>query len=355
MDQAALARLLTITLAPQPGVADTGTQTLTAQDFDVRPVERTARSDKQTYLVVLRTPVPDGRIATLRLLLSDEPGLDDPIFSLPLHSAAPFKVTDAYCGNSFDHSVVDGVTRCDPSSGETPKKRSLVLQFSAMPDALDIVHARDALRFTPPLDDLDVTTGGQNELTIAGKFAANQVYALAIGPRGPEGRTRPHPDRRGRQAIHLHRGAPALAWDVPQGMVEALGPQMVPLRGHGYDRADIRIHPIDPLSRDFWPFPRKGLTTSDDRAPPLPGNEPTHYVDADPISGDDMAARINALGSPAISMLMDLPIHRGGIDAKFGLDLAPSLASIAGPAPPEPTWSAYAPWTPAPGNGPACR
>lgn len=330
VDQAALARLLTIDLAPQPGITGVGTQTLTAQDFDLRPVERTARSDKQTYLVVLRSPVPDGRIATLRLRLSDEPGLDDPTFALPLHSATPFGVTDAYCGSGYDHTLTDGVTTCAPSYGDAPRARRAVLQFSAMPAPLDIVHARDALRFTPPVDDLDVTMGGENEMTIAGKFAADQVYDLAIAPgalKDTGGRLLANAVAR---RFSFSTGAPALAWDVPQGIVEARGPQMVPLRGHGYDRADVRIYPIDPLSRDFWPFPKKGLTTSDDRAPPLPGNEPKHYVEADPISGDDMAVRILALGSPATSELMNLPIRRGGVDAKFGIDLGPSLTRIAG-------------------------
>ena len=47
-----------------------------------------------------------------------------------------------------------------------------------------------------------------------------------------------------------------------------------------------------------------------------------------------MAARIKALGSPAVSALLDLPIQRGGVDAKFGLDLQPLLARIAGPKQP---------------------
>ncbi len=114
--------------------------------------------------------------------------------------------------------------------------------------------------------------------------------------------------------------------------MERLGPQMVPLRGHGYDRADIRVYPIDPLSRDFWPFPRGGLPPATTAPPPLPGNEPAHYVAAGPISGDAMAERIVALGSPAASELMALPIHRGGVDAKFGLDLAPVLAKHRRPA-----------------------
>jgi hypothetical protein len=333
VDLGALARLLTIEIGPQPGVT-AGTETLHSEDFDLRPVERSAPGDPWTVRVVLHQPVPDGRVATLRLRLSDEPGLDDPIFALTLRSAAPFKLSDTYCGESFNHSVVDGVTVCDPAADEAGQKRRLVLQFNAQPAAIDIVKARDAIRITPPLDDLVVGAGGNAALTIGGKFAAGQVYDVSIAPGAIA-------DMRGRtlaEAVHARvsfsAGQPALAWDATQGIVERLGPQFVPLRGHGYDHADIRVYAIDPLSRDFWPFPRGGLTTSDERAPPLPGNEPRHYVQPAPISGDDMAARIGALGSPAASELMELPIRRGGVDSKFGLDLGPVLAKVAGPRAP---------------------
>ncbi len=331
VDLAVLARLLTIELKPQPGVTSGGTETLRAEDFDLRPVERASRGDAQTVLVVLKRPVGDGRLATLRLRLSDEPGLDDPIFELALRSATPFRMTDTYCGESYNHSVKDGVTVCDPSGDEAARPRRLVLQFSSTPQALDIVQARNVLHITPPLDDLNVTTGNSNEMRIGGKFVAGQVYDVQVDA----GAIQDTRKRSLADPVHVsasfNAGAPALAWDVPQGIVERLGPQMVPLRGHGYDRADVRVYAIDPLSRDFWPFPRGGLTTSDDRPPPLPGNEPAHYVQPTPISGDAMAQRIVALGSPAASELMDLPIRRGGVDAKFGLDLAPVLAKIAGP------------------------
>ncbi len=345
VDVAALARLLTITLTPQAGTPASGAsaadgadrpqgaQTLTAQDYDIRPVERTARGAAQTYLVVLHRPVPDGRVATLRLRLSDEPGLDDPSFSLALRSAVPFRLGDAYCGDGYDHAAVDGVVRCTPSGGTTAGPRRLVLQFSAAPESLDALRLRDVVRVSPPVDDLAAATGS-GELRLSGRFAADQTYEVAIAAGALH-------DARGRALGEAVRrrfsfapGTPSLAWDATQGIVERLGPQMVPLRGHGYDRADVRVHPIDPLSRDFWPFPRGGVATSDDLAPPLPGEEPAPYREASPISGDDMAARIAALGSPAASELLALPIRRGGVDAKFGLDLAPTLARIAGPRAP---------------------
>lgn len=331
VDLAALARLLTIDLTPQAGVTGTGTQILTSQDFDLRPVERTARNDSQTVMVVLRSPVPDGWVATLRLRLSDETGLDDPTFSLALRSATPFRLTNTGCSSSFNREDLDGVIQCAPDAGLSSRPRGVILRFSDQPENLDIVQARDVLRITPALDDLGVTVVTPNSLRITGKFAADQVYRLSVAA----GTLR---DKRGRTLsaavdarIRFTAGTPAIGWDVPQGIVERLGPQMVPLRGHGYDHADVRIYPVDPLSRDFWPFPRAGLVTNDDHAPPLPGNEPDAYAGQTPISGDAMARRIQALGSPATSEMMALPIHRGGVDAKFGIDLAPSLARIAGP------------------------
>jgi uncharacterized protein YfaS (alpha-2-macroglobulin family) len=332
VDVAALARLLTIELRPQGDATAKPAQILTAQDFTIRPVERSSRSDKQTILVALHQPLPDGQVATLRLRLSDEPGLDDPIFDLALKSALPFKLRDTYCVDGYDHALVDGVVRCTPS--DPPHPRGVTLQFTAAPEKLDIVKARDALRFTPPLDDMAVASTGDGELRITGRFAADQIYTVTVAAGALHDRTGRALAAPVSARISFAPGTPALAWDVPQGIVERLGPQMVPLRGHGYDRADIRIHPIDPLSRDFWPFPRAGITTADDAAPPLPGNEPGHYNEPAPISGDAMAARIAALGSPAASLLMDLPIHRGGVDAKFGLDLAGTLAAIAGPRAP---------------------
>ncbi len=122
---------------------------------------------------------------------------------------------------------------------------------------------------------------------------------------------------------------PRLVWDASQGIVERDGPQMVPVRGHGYAHADVRIHRIDPLDRDFWPFPADGVETRDAEAPPLPGNEPGAWSKPAAVKAVDIVARIKALGSPSVSELMDLPDTSGG-DAKFGLDLQPLLARIAG-------------------------
>ena len=326
VEQAVLARLLTVELTPQGGGR---AQVLAPEDYELRAVERAARTDAQVYLVVLRRPVPDGQVATLRLRLSDAAGLDDPIFELALRSATPFRLADTYCGDGYTHSTVDGVTVCDPSGG-SGGKRVAVLQFSAMPEKLTVVQARDLLRITPPMDGLTVDSAGDNELRLSAPFAPGTTYEITVA----QGALRDARNRVLSQAVAARvrfiAAAPSLAWDVPQGIVERLGPQMVPVNGRGYERADVRVVPIDPLSRDFWPFPAAGLATNDGRAPPLPGREPGAYREAGPISGDAMAERVGALGTPATSELLPLPIKRGGVDAKFGLDLKPTLRGIAG-------------------------
>ena len=329
VETASLARLMTVDITGQPGIPPVASQVLGASDFTITAQERASRTDAQTYLVALRQPVPDGRIATLHLRLSDEAGLDDPIFSLKLHSATPFTLTNVFCGGDETTATEDGVSVCQPPGSSDPP-RKFNLQFSAAPAGLDVVKARDSLRFTPPLDDLAVSTGSDS-LTISGKFKADQIYELHLA-------TGSLLDTAGRKLasaqsvrVKFEAAKPALAWDATQGIIERFGPQMVPLRGHGYDRADLRIHPIDPLSRDFWPFPHGGVVTSDIVSPPLPGKEPRSYSDVAAIPADAMTQRLAALGTPAFSRLMDLPTRHGGVDAKFGIDLSEALGGISGP------------------------
>ena len=329
VDRDALARLLTIDLRPQPGITADNTTTLTAQDFDLPPVERSSRHDSETIMVVLHRPIPDGQVAILRLRLSDAPGLDVPIFETRLHSPVPFAFTDAACASGFGNSVVDSIRNCAPNDESNTGERGLELSFTAEPEVLDIVHARDVLRISPHVDELTTQSDGTT-LRIHGKFQAATVYTLQVEPGALH-------DRRGRKLAAMEplrfafaTAAPGLRWDAAQGIVERFGPQMVPLRGQGYTKADLRIYPIDAASRDFWPFPQTGLVTEDAAAPPLPGHEPAPWDQPYPISAADMSARLMALGSPSVSTLVDLPLAPGALEQKFGIDVAPLLARIAG-------------------------
>ena len=335
----ALRRLLSIELRPLPGIAAESGQVLGAGDFEIKALERAKRSDAQSYLVRLRQPVPDGRLAILRLKLSDEPGLDDPSFELSLRSAVPFAITEFGCGQGFSRQVRDGIHQCDPNeygvddeSGAAPR-RSFVVSFSAEPETPDVVRARGAFRLTPAVDDLSVERDG-SRLKVSGRFRTDTIYDLRVEPgslKDARGRSLGGEAFRTRLAFLPER--PRLKWDAAQGIAERLGPQMIPLRGRGYDRADIRIHAIDPLARHFWPFPAEGLETGDDDAPPLAGNEAGPWSDKNDIGPGGMAERIRSLGSPAVSEIVQLPSQRG-VEAKFGLDLKTQFAKIAGPEQP---------------------
>jgi alpha-2-macroglobulin len=348
LDIAALTRLISIELRPSPGISPRGGQMLTSADYEIRALERADRTAEQTYVVKFRETIADGRVAILRLRLADEPGLDDETYELRVRTATPFIVTEASCGRGWNGDKLEEVLRCAssgsvasaPEGGEEEggaaaptyspaNKRRLTLAFSAAPDELDILKAREALRITPPVDDLSVETDRQH-LKISAKFLSDRVYELTLAPGAlRDARKRPLAAAF-RQRFAFTRDTPALQWDAASGIVERFGPQLAPLRGRGYDRADIRIHAIDPLARDFWPFPNNGVETQDAEAPALPGNEPKHWSDAANIEADAIKERIKALGSPAVSRLVDLPIRRNGADAKFGIDLSEDFARISG-------------------------
>ena len=181
VDPAALRRALDVELRPVPGLTATGAQPLTGGDYDLRAAERAGPSDRQTYLLVLRRPVPDGQVAIVRLRLSDQPGLDDPTFEARIRSAAPFGLSDTYCGDGYNHETRDGALRCTPEQrrARPAHPRPATDQRPRRPP--DIVGARDALRISPPVDDLAVTASGR-ELRIAGRFAADTPYELAVAP-----------------------------------------------------------------------------------------------------------------------------------------------------------------------------
>ena len=344
VDVEALSRLITVEIRPAPGVSPDGGQILTGRDLDIRPLERAKRADKQTYVVRFRQMPPDGRVAILRLRLSDEKGLDDPTFEMTARTAEPFVVVEADCGKGWNAEKRDRLLRCaayemssDAEEGETRRgpdykpsnKRRLTLSFSEPPEKIDILRARNALRITPPVDDLEVESDGKR-LRLTGKFLSDRAYEIALAP-GALNDARKRPLARPFvQGFAFAPDAPTIAWDAGKGIVERFGPQFLPLRGRGYDRADVRIHVIDPLARDFFPFPADGVETDDSEAPALPGSGPEKWAKTDDIARDEIVKRIKALGSPSISELMPLPIQRGGGEAKFGLDLRERFAKISG-------------------------
>ena len=333
LDAAALAKLITIELRPLPGVDAAAARTLTDADFEVKVMERADRSAPAQYVVNLRDPIPGGTRVLLHLKLSLESGLDGGFQDISFSTAEPFRVTDLGCPKESFPVPPSGANYGREDAIKCPAgERTITVRFSA--DLADVgpIAARNFIRISPQVEGVAYATVN-NVLSVTGRFAAGTLYQIRLEPAGLS-------DKQGRP---LQMTAPSEAFLSfaerksflsalsSNGIIERFGPQMLPLKGRGFEQVDIRIHKIDPLNRSFWPFPNGPVTVDESTTPPAPGEEPRPFTDTRRfISASELAAQLKALGSPSISDLIDLPLKKGGAAAKFGLDLKPYLARIGG-------------------------
>ena len=87
-----------------------------------------------------------------------------PVFETRLHSAVPFAFTGASCASGFGTSTVsaaDGVRTCAPQQDAPATARGIALAFTAAPEALDVVRARDVLRISPHVDGLTASSDAE--------------------------------------------------------------------------------------------------------------------------------------------------------------------------------------------------
>jgi alpha-2-macroglobulin len=213
----------------------------------------------------------------------------------------------------------------------TSPKRELVVQFSALLGTVEPLAVRNLVRITPPAEKIRIKAVG-DELRLSGRFLTDTLYRVALEPTALQ-------DKTGRAIVMPAPSSAWLYWPAEpdfvalaqgSGIVERLGPQMIPLHGRGYGEADLRIHAIDPLDRSFWPFPAQPIETNDSDRPPTLGEQVGPWQAADNIAAGDIKDQLARLGSPSVSTLVPLPLRPLGVSARFGLDLAPSLAQIAG-------------------------
>ena len=89
----ALADMISLELRPLPGVGADKAYWLTKNDFTIKVMERFSRSDKATYVLTLKEPVPAGAkvIVHMRLALDDKETQSFTEFSFS--TAEPFRVT----------------------------------------------------------------------------------------------------------------------------------------------------------------------------------------------------------------------------------------------------------------------
>ncbi len=337
LDAAGLAKVVTLEVRPLPGVDGAASRWLDGDDFAVKVLERTRRDAPASYELALKQPIGPGQRVVVHFQLSLESSAPEALSTVAFSTLEPFRVSSFGCPGHYLPGTLEG-TRYAPEQavrceGETA---TVFVEFSAPMTELSPVAARNLLRFSPPVANLDYHFDGRR-LWVYGDFARDTQYRMDLVPT-------PLQDTSGRPlelagANQLYLFFPAqpsyLRWGTGAGLVERMGPQEVPLTGRGADQVDLRIQRIDPLSRSFWPFPKAPVVADESQRPPGPGEEPEPFTDpAGRISAGDLLEQIRTLGSPQRSRLISLPLARRGTAASFGLDLADELAAVAGSARP---------------------
>lgn len=329
----ALARALVVEIRPLPGFGDAPARFLARQDFEIKSRERTSRAQPATYVVALRRAVPAGHRLFVRLRLR----LDDPperaVAEISFATAEPFRALRFGCRRA-QLPVVPGGARYSAEQALVCEDAApaVVVDFSALPRELGAIEAKNLVRLSPPVADLEARLSGRR-LELSGTFARETSYRVTLAPT-------PISDEAGRPldlavanelVLAFPRAASYLRPAAGEGVVERLGPRMLPVVGRGDERIDLRVQAIDPLDRSFFPFPEQPVEVDEALRQPGPGEVPPPW--RRPDSGPDareIAERIAALGSPLVSRLVDLPLRRDGGSASFGLDLGADLDTIAG-------------------------
>jgi hypothetical protein len=333
----ALARMLSIELLPLPGIGPGEVRWLGAADYQIKTKERLSRQDPASYVLILKEPIPLGVRAIVHFRLSLDDKSTQSFYEISFSTAEPFRATAIGCREKRYPLTGQGSRYSrEQAINCTSGDRVLVVEFSAPPQNLDAVAARNLIRFTPAVPNLVFLPQGRT-LEIKGDFAWDTLYNVGVVPTLLEDVNHRTLEMKGKSEVYLYfpRKPDYVKWGASQGIVERYGSKHVPVEGRGQERLDLRIFPIDPLDRSFWPFPERPLTVDESLRPPGPGEEPQNHTAPDrPVSTAELIRQISALGSPPVSAIVDLPLRREGSAAAFGLDLAPHLARISGPEQP---------------------
>lgn len=333
LDPAALRQMLRIGVRPLPGIDDSQTRWLDQKDFEMKVMERVQRRDPARYVLTFARPIPSGQRIIVRLRLSLEDSTSDTFKDISFTTLESFRIASVGCASLRLPITPEGVTFArDQALKCNADQRRVQVEFSAPLKPMSPIEARNLVRFTPAVEGLNFRIAGR-QLFVDGNFQADTLYRLSLMPI-------PMSDTRGRplltkaaSELYLHFPAKPkyLQWKIGHGMVERFGPQQLPLEGRGFGRIDLRVYPIDPLNRSFWPFPDQAVLTDEQVAPPAPGERPKNYVNPTrSIDTAELVNQIRSLGSPPVSTIVKLPLKSTGSAANFGLNLASHFTTIAG-------------------------
>lgn len=323
----ALSAMLSIELRPVPAVGGAPVARLNASDWTIERRVLAGQSGTN-YTVALNQPIPAGHEARVRLALAASP--DQTVTVSRFVTAGPFRVNGLGCRNRTLPLPPEGAQHGAATPVECGRPE-VVVNFNADLGEVDALLGRSLVRFEPAVDDVTFHRSGRR-LVVKGAFARDTLYRVRLRPsavRDQRGRAIDMPNESSAYVWFPRRSA-LLEWRRGGAVLERFGPQTLPMRGRDVPQVDLRIHRIDPLDRDLWPFPSSPVSVDETRRPPGPGERPLPFKAGGMVDRNSLVSRLRALGAAGVSTVVTLPLTPEAGGADFGLDLEPHLTKLAG-------------------------
>jgi alpha-2-macroglobulin len=309
---------------------------LPADALRLKRAERHRPADPTRVFVELREPVPSGTKVVMELRLTSGPGA--PVWRYAASTSEDFRIVGAGCSleryplpPNGAHYAANATLKC---AGDA---RQVAIEFSAAPvlstvagGAPDGLELARLVNISPRVDDLEVTVADRLAL-VRGSFQPGVVYRLDVGHAALNDVHGRMLTAGGRSSVHVQfpHMESFVRWRAGSGVLERFGAKHLPVAGRGVGQIDVRIHKIDPLDTRLWPFTQGAVTTDESVAPSGPGEA----LDARDHQGyptvPALAARLRGLGTPEYSDTIVLPLGPSKPGARFGVDIAPAIATFS--------------------------
>ena len=325
-----LSAMLRFEVRPTPGLEATGDGTvpvlvkLTDRDFILKEIERASIRDAVQYQITFDDPIPYGRIVTMTLQLSLDERLKGALVRHTFATQTPFRLTGIGCGRvvfpvAAKGSVYPVEQPLQGGDGDNP----LFIEFSHELGPISMATVKRLVRFEPAVRNFRFEVSGKR-LNLHFSPERDQIYRLTLQETGLTDTNGRNLSGFGEAAVYFYytHADPYLRWRRSRGILERYGPQKFPMEGRGEEQVDLRIYKLDPLDRNFWPFPDRSVRVNEESRPPGPGEEPAF--------ARNIPKHIQLLGSPLVSRLVSLPMKDRMGNLQFGLDLKALLTKISG-------------------------
>ncbi len=325
-----LSAMLRFEVRPTPGLEATSdgkvpaSLQLTTQDFTIKEIERASIRDAVQYQISFGNPIPYGRLVTMTLQLSLDERLKGALVRYTFGTQTVFRLTGIGCESVVFPVAAKGSTYpieqpLQGGDGDEP----LFLEFSHDLGPVSMAAVKQLVRFEPTVRNFRFKISGKR-LNLHFSPEREQIYRLTLQETVLRDRNGRDLSTFGDTALYFYytQADPYLRWRQSRGILERYGAQKFPMEGRGEEQVDLRVYKLDPLDRNFWPFPGRPVTVNEEARPPGPGEEPAFAT--------NMSKQIQLLGSPLVSRLVPLPMKDRMGTLRFGLNLKSLLAKISG-------------------------